>query len=225
MSGFMNKLFGKPAPPPKTPAETAREWKHGLNAEQRGMDRQMRKIQQAMAKAKVEAKKAAKVNELGAVRIFAKEILHGQKTIKRMQVTKTMLNSVKMQIDLQVAQIKVTGSLQKSSEVMATMSGLVRIGDISQTMQDMSREMMKFGLIDEMVEESMGGIMDDVSDTEADEEVNKVVEDLMSEKMTGTRVNTTKLPAQEVAVEEEPNLEDEAGDDELMAKFNAMKAA
>lgn len=58
---------------------------------------------------------------------------------------------------------------------MKTVNDLIKVPELNQTMQTMSREMMKAGLI----EETMGEMMDDVFDTDdieedADAEVDKV---------------------------------------------------
>lgn len=46
-----------------------------------------------------------------------------------------------------LAMIKVTGTLQKSSEIMKLSSALIRLPQISQAMREMSMEMMKVSLL------------------------------------------------------------------------------
>ena len=41
------------------------------------------------------------------------------------------------------AQVKMTGHMQKSSQVMAQMNKLVKVSDVQQTMQEMQKEMMR----------------------------------------------------------------------------------
>ena len=60
-------------------------------------------------------------------------------------------------------------------QVMKVVNDLIKVPELNQTMQQMSKEMMKAGLI----EETMGEMMDDVFDTDdieedADAEVDKV---------------------------------------------------
>lgn len=60
-------------------------------------------------------------------------------------------------------------------QVMKVVNDLIKVPELNQTMQQMSREMMKAGLI----EETMGEMMDDALDTDdieedADAEVDKV---------------------------------------------------
>lgn len=56
--------------------------------------------------------------------------------------------------------MRVAGSLAKSTEVMQAMQRLVRIPEVAQTMQEMSKEMMKAGIIEEMLDETFEGMED-----------------------------------------------------------------
>lgn len=219
MDKIKEALFGAP---PKTPEEQAKAWKRQMQAEGRKLDRQVQKIRREEQKAVMAAKKAAKENDLPSVRILSKEILQTRKTVKRLITARTHLNSVAMQLQMQAAQAKVVGALQRSTEVMRSMNALVKVNEVSQVMMGMSREMTKAGVIEEMVEETLDN--SDVSEGEMDEEVKKVVEEVVKGQMVGTHVANGKLPEAERHEEEAPVAEDE-DDDELMAKYNALKAA
>lgn len=55
------------------------------------------------------------------------------------------------------------------------MQSLIRVPEVAATMRDMSREMMKAGIIEEMLEETFEGLEDqDELEEEAQEEVDKV---------------------------------------------------
>lgn len=58
---------------------------------------------------------------------------------------------------------------------MQAMQSLVRVPEVAATMRELSKEMMKAGIIEEMLDETMDSIEDseDMED-EADEEVDKV---------------------------------------------------
>merc|ERR1712212_478763 len=60
-----------------------------------------------------------------------------------------------MQMKGQLATIRLAGAMQSSAEVMASMQQLVKLPEIQKTMMDMSREMMKAGIIEEMMEVDM----------------------------------------------------------------------
>lgn len=50
--------------------------------------------------------------------------------------------------------------MAKSTEVMQAMQRLVRIPEVAQTMQEMSKEMMKAGIIEELLDETFEGMED-----------------------------------------------------------------
>lgn len=221
MSKILNAIFGTPQ---KSPEEQAKEWSRQLNAEARKVDGQIRKIQMAEKKAVLSAKQAAKKGDMVAVRMLAKEIINSRKAVKRMYTAKAQMNSIGMQLKQQMSQLKLAGAMSKSTEVMAHMNQLMRVQDIQQTMQAMSKEMMKAGLIDEMVGDTLDSALDDVEEEELDEEVGKVVEEVMQAKMSGAHVGVGKLPAkQEEAAQEEVEEPDQEEED-LMAKFKALRS-
>jgi charged multivesicular body protein 3 len=218
MSKILESLFG---PPKKSPEEQAKEWRRELNAEQRKIDAQVRKIQREEQKAVVSAKQAAKMGDNVAVRMLAKEILGARKSVKRLITAKTQMNSVGMQLQQQASMLKLAGTMQKSTEIMAQMNTLCKIPELQAVVMNMSREMTKAGLIEEMMDDTMESALDgDISDSELDTEVGKVVEEVMQAKMQGARVGSSKIPEKqkEPVQAEEAAAEDEE-DDELMARY------
>ena len=238
---MLKRLFGVPASngqssisaptpsEPSGPTDVAKEWRRKLTAEGRNVDRQIRKIQREEAKVKQSAKQAAKVGDPQAVRILAREMIHSRKTVKRLGTAKTQMNSVAMQIQMQASQMKVVGTLAKSAEVMAGMNDLLKVPEITQVMQEMSREMTKAGLIEEMVGDTLDDTLDDgIEEEDLDEEVAKVVKEVMDSQLKGAKVGSHALPAApaaEAVPEEGAGEEVEEDDDALMAKFAALKAA
>lgn len=221
MSKIMEALFGGPK---KTPEESAKEWRRELSSEQRKIDSQVRKIQREEQKAVTSAKQAGKLGDQVAVRMLAKEILNARHAVKRLITAKTQMNSVGMQLQQQASMLKLAGAMQKSTQIMTQMNQLTKIPELQAVMMNMSREMMKAGLIEEMVDETMESALDgDISDSELDVEVGKVVEEVMQVKMEGARVGASRLPQkQQVAVAEEAPAEEEE-DDELMARYAQLK--
>ena len=58
---------------------------------------------------------------------------------------------------------------------MQAMQALIRLPEIAQTMQELSKEMMKAGIIEEMLDETMSGMEDEEEMEEAAQsEVDKV---------------------------------------------------
>lgn len=95
-----------------------------------------------------------------SARILAKEVVRSDKQKDRLSVSKARLGSIGTQLQQQLgafahneirirlnsfllAMIKVTGSLEKSTEIMKLSNALIKLPQISQTMREMSMEMTK----------------------------------------------------------------------------------
>mmetsp|Transcript_50253 Transcript_50253/g.57819 ORF Transcript_50253/g.57819 Transcript_50253/m.57819 type:complete len:227 (-) Transcript_50253:43-723(-) len=226
MSSIVQALFG---PPKKSPEEQAKEWIRQLHTEARKVDSQIRKITVAEKKCMMSAKQAAKKDDNVAVRMLSREILHSRKAVKRLYTAKAQMNSVAMQLQQQNSQLKLTGAIQKSTQIMSSMNQLMKVGEIQQIMMGMSKEMTKAGLIDEMVSDTLDSALgDDDNEDELDEEVSKVVQEVVQQKLTGAHVGVGKIPSGKqavAAVEDAEEAEDDAEADELMAKFQALRAS
>lgn len=170
-------LFGKTIG--KTPKEQVREWTSQLRKEGYALDRQIRAIQREEEKTKRMLKDAAKRGDTDVCRILAKEIVAARKSVNRIHTSKAHLNSVQLSMNHQLALLKVSGSLERSTEVMQSMQNLVKVPEIARTMQDLSKEMMKAGIIEEMMEDTFESVFDDEGlEEEAGEEVDKLLWEL-----------------------------------------------
>jgi len=211
-------LFGK-TPEPK---EQVSEWCKKLRKESNQIDRQINGIRREEAKVTKSLKDAAKKGDKDVCKILAKEVVHSRKTVNKLYCAKANINSVQMQMKGQLATIKVAGSLQKSAEVMKTMQQLVKLPEIQKTMMEMSKEMMKAGIIEEMMEDTMESITDaDDMEEEANEEIDKVLYELTAGKLgeAPAAVKDT-LPAP-VA---EPEVADEESEDDMEEMQNRLQA-
>lgn len=84
------------------------------------------------------------------------------------------------------ATMKISHTLQKSTSIMSLVNNLVKLPEISATMQEMSAEMMKAGIIEEMMEDTIEMGDEEGIEEEAEDEVNKVLFEL-TDGMCGTR--------------------------------------
>lgn len=204
-------LFGKA--PKKDPKEQVREWSSGLRKEGRQLDRQIRTIKLEEAKIQKSIKDAAKKNQKDVCYILAKEIIQSRKAVNKIYSTKAQLNSVEMQMKNQLATLRLAGTLQKSTEVMQGMQALIKIPEIQGVMQSMSKEMMKAGIIEEMLEDTFESMEDqDELEDAAREEVDKILFEITS----GVLGEASSVPSGGL---EEPSssltVSDEEGTDEL----------
>lgn len=171
-------LFGKSHQ--ASPKEMVNEWTHKLRKEGNNIERQIRGIQREEEKTKRMLKDSAKKGDKAGCRVLAKEIVRADKQIAKMYASKAHLSSVQMSMKQQLATLRIAGALQKSTEVMQAMQQLVKLPEIQKTMQEMSKEMMKAGILEEMIDDTMESLDDEDLEDEADEEVDKVLYELTS---------------------------------------------
>jgi len=219
-------LFGKD--PKHSPREQVREWTSKLRKQTYVLDRQIRGIQRKEAEVKLSLKQAAKRGDKDVCVILAKEIVHARKAVNRINATKAQLNSVILSVQQQAALVRVAGAMEKSSEVMKAMHNLVHIAEISAVMRELSREMMKAGIIEEMVEETMENVGGEEEDLEEEvaAEVDKVLFELTAGQL-GAAPNAVSdsLPSTSTA---EAVVEDDTAEDEeiqeMKKRLEALKS-
>lgn len=145
------------------------------------LDRQIRGIMREQEKVKISLKQAAKKNDRDTCVILAKEMVRARKAIARINTSKAQINSVMLNMNQQLANIKVAGALAKSTAIMENMQSLVKVTEISQSMQELSKEMMKAGIIDEMLNETIDEattVDEEDMEEEVQAEVDKILLDL-----------------------------------------------
>lgn len=203
-------LFGQSKQ--KNPQEMVKEWNAKLRKEGYALDRQIRSIKREEDKIKKSLKEAAKKNDKQVCSILAKEVVRSRRAVNRIYASKATLSSVQLQMAQQMATLKVSGSLQKSTEVMAAMQKLVRLPEIANTMREMSKEMTKAGILEEMIEETMESLEDSEEiEEEAQGEVDKVLWELTDGKLgeaPSVPLSAPNEPAETSRVQDEDEEEE-----------------
>ncbi|XP_043524559.1 charged multivesicular body protein 3 [Frieseomelitta varia] len=207
-------LFGKSQE--KNPKEMVQEWTHKLRKEGYQLDRQVRAIQREEEKIKRSLKEAAKKGDKDVCKILAKEIIRARKTCNKLYTSKAHMNSVSLQMKNQLATIRVAGSVQKSTEVMQAMQSLVRVPEVAATMRELSKEMMKAGIIEEMLDETMEFVEDseEVED-EADEEIDKILWEVTAGQLGTAPAVVTETPGSVIASTSAEEESEDVNDKEL----------
>ncbi|EPB82581.1 hypothetical protein HMPREF1544_10665 [Mucor circinelloides 1006PhL] len=206
MSSAIQRFFGK-----KTPDELVKKWRQEIRGQQRGIDRQIRAIDAEEAKVKKSIKQVAKKGDVKNCKMLAKELIRSQRHKNRLYTSKAQMNSIIMQLEHQLATLKVAGSLQKSGEVMKLVNQLARLPEISQTMQQMSMEMTKAGIMEEMIGDTMDMMDDDDIEEAADEEVNNVLFQITDGMLGEAGSVGPALESKPMVAEEEEEEDEEEG--------------
>lgn len=218
-------LFGKSKS--ADPKEQVQEWCKKIRKEGYNLDRQINSIKREELKVTKSLKDAAKKGDTDVCKILAKEIINSRKSVNKLYTAKANLNSVQNQMKGQLATLKVSGSLAQSAEVMKSMNALVKIPETQKVMMDLSKEMMKAGILEEMLDDTMEGLNESEDLEEAaQEEIDKIILELTTGKLTDApaalRDNLPTQETREVVEQEEPESEGEL--EEMQSRLEALRS-
>lgn len=160
-------------------------------------------------------------------REFARELVRARKTSGRLQTSKAQLNSVQMQVNEAFAVRKIEGSIRASVGIMKDVNTLIRLPELAGTMRELGTELMKAGIIEEMVEDALpedGDML--VEGEEAEAEIDKILgEVLTGRKEPSVPVAPVAEPQKPVGVEEDEEEEDpEAMMDQMRNRLEALRS-
>jgi len=208
------------------PKEQVNEWCKKLRKEGNQLERQVNAIRREEAKVTRSLKEAAKKGNKDVCMILAKEIVNARKSINKIYAAKANLNSVQLQMKGQLATIKVAGAMAQSTEVMVTMQQLVKLPEIQQTMMEMSREMMKAGIIEEMLEDTMEPLSEqDELEEAAQEEVDKILFELTAGKLGEAPEAVEDTLPVPPAAKAEPEKEESDGEmEDMQSRLEALRS-
>lgn len=157
-------------------------------------------------------------------RTFAKELIRIRKQSNRLATSKAQLQSVQMQVNEAFSVRKIEGSIKASTGIMKDVNTLVRLPELTGTMKELSQELMKAGIIEEMVGDSLpDDELLEGEDEEADAEVDKVLAEILQGKLGAAKVDPKHVEEEPVA-EEEDLEEQEATLEQMRGRLEALKS-
>lgn len=158
---------------------------------------------------------------------FARELVRIRKQSNRLITSRAQLQSVQMQVNEAFSVRKIQGSLKKSTGIMKDVNTLVKLPELTGTMHQLSAELVRAGIIEEMVDDAITdpAMLEDEED-EADAEVDKVLQEILHGKLS--QVQGVK-PEQPLEEEEEPAAEEafedqEATLEQMRGRLEALKS-
>jgi charged multivesicular body protein 3 len=211
----------------------ARKCTQLIRANTRKLDRDILQLKQLENKTKDlirQASKRAERNPSQAkqaqaeTRLFARELIRVRRQSGRLNTSKAQLNSVAMQVQEAFAVRKIEGSIRASTGIMRDVNTLIRLPELANTMQELSRELVKAGVIEEM----MGDVLPEAQMEEEDEEaaeseVDKVLGEILKDRMPKVSLPAVDpSPIQPVAEEEEEDPEEMLN--QMRGRLEALKS-
>ena len=129
-----------------------------------------------------------------------------------------------MQVNEAFSVRKIEGSIKASTGIMRDVNTLVRLPELTGTMRELSQELMKAGIIEEMVGDTLpNDELLEGEDEEAESEVDKVLGEILQGKLGKAKVDEKPIE-EEPAVEEESLEEQEATLEQMRGRLEALKS-
>ncbi|KAF2019105.1 hypothetical protein BU24DRAFT_418703 [Aaosphaeria arxii CBS 175.79] len=207
-----------------TPEEQKRKCNALVRQNVRKLDRDILQLKTTEAKTRtliLQSSKRAQRNPSMAkqanqdVRIFARELIRVRKQNARLATSKAQLQSVQMQVNEAFSVRKIEGSIKSSVGIMKDVNTLVRLPELTGTMRELSAELMKAGIIEEMVGDTLpDNELLEGEDEEAEEEVDKILGEILKDRLPAGKAKEEELPS--APVEEDEEEEDQA---EMLAQM------
>jgi len=136
-----------------------------------------------------------------------------------------------MQVNESFAVRKIEGSIRASVGIMHNVNSLIRLPELAGTMQELSDELMKAGIIEEIVgdslpENSVAEFEDEVDENEVDKVLGEILKNSMATSLG--KLPTTPITQEPVAaipeLEEEEEEDTEAMIDQMRDRLEALKS-
>jgi len=219
-------LFGKSAP--VDPKVQVTEWRRKIRREATALDRQVNGIRREEEKIKRSLKEAAKRGDKDVCKVYAKELVRSKKAVSKIFASKAHLNSIQMHMQEQLAILKTTGSLQKSAQVMQAVQALIKVPEVSHIMREFSKEMMKAGIMEEMMNDTFESLEDQEELEEAaDEEIDNILWEVTAGQLgkapaAGKDALPTPGPAVDTTAVSDD--EDEAELERMQSRLEALRS-
>lgn len=126
--------------------------------------------------------------------------------------------------------MKIAGSMKASTEVMKSMGNLIKIPELQKTMQELSKEMMKAGIIEEMIGESMDSVLEnDDADLNnvADAEVERIIFEITQGKLSNLPSVSSNTPSRNTAGAAASAIadeDDEEPEEDMSKRLEALRS-
>lgn len=129
-----------------------------------------------------------------------------------------------MQVNEAFAVRKIEGSLKASTGIMKDVNSLIKMPELTGTMRELSQELVKSGIIEEMVGDSLpDSELLEGEDEETEAEVDKVLGEVLKDRMPQqVEVQPPSVPS--AAEEDEEEEDQEELLDQMRGRLEALKS-
>ncbi|TPP58480.1 Charged multivesicular body protein 3 [Fasciola gigantica] len=171
-------------------------------------------------------KKRAKGGRIDEAKILARELVNSRKAVSRLCATGAHLDCLISELNCQATANKLASATKSSTSVIKSVSALMKVPEMQKTMQDLSKEMMKMGIIGEMIDDTLDITLGDPDD--ADEAVSAEIDKILSE-ITASEIAKVPdavedtLPAGISLPTREDSVEEDGEINQMQARLAALR--
>lgn len=220
----MEALFGKK----KTPQEVIRENKRMLDKSIRELDRERGQLQAQEKKLIVEMKKSAKANQIGAMKVMAKDLIRTRHSVVKFQGLKSQLQGVSLRMQTMKSTQAMAESMRGVTVAMASMNKKMNLPMLQKIMREFEKQNEKM----EMSSDMMGDAIDDALESEGEEEeteelISQVLDEiginLNAEMLSAPGNNPAAVPAAQQGVAQPESAGAGSIDGDLQARLDNLR--
>jgi len=170
----MGNLFGKEKPL----KEVLRENKRMITRATRELDRERTALEREEKKLTIDIKKMAREQQMGAVKIMAKDLVRTRAHITKFIEMRSHLQSCGLKLQTVKSHQAMAEAMKSTTTAMMKMNKAVDAPAINKMMAEFEKENMK----SELMQEIMGDMLDDAMEQDGDaEESDKIVSQVLDE--------------------------------------------
>lgn len=194
-----------------------------LRKNSRELDRSMNQLKPLEKKTETLIKKLVKAGDVKLARLYARELINIRRQYTKLHTLKARLELVTMAVNEQFQMVKLTQLMGLLTMIMKDVNQLVHVGAISQTMQELQKELCKAGIINEMMDDMVDlEIEDDELEGESNDEVNKIIAALTEDKLNLIDTEVPQFAAEEPVVDDVIAEDDHHELDEMRDRLKAL---
>lgn len=216
----MDFLFGKR----KTPEQMLKQHQRALNRAMRDLDRERAKMEQQEKKVIADIKKMAKLGQMDAVKIMAKDLVRTRRYVKKFIVMRANIQAVSLKIQTLRSNNAMAQAMKGVAKTMATMNKQLKLPQIQKIMMEFEKQSEIMDMKEEMMNDAIDDVMGDEEDDEESEQiVQQVFDELgltLNDELTGLPTTSGGIAAKEAPKQAVANADADA---DLQARLENLR--
>ncbi|KAL7413858.1 Snf7-domain-containing protein [Mrakia frigida] len=174
---ILDTLFGRSL----TPAERLRQHQRALQKAQRELDRERGKLEQEEKKLMGEIKRTAKLGQMNACKIMAKDLVRTRRYIQKFYAMRTQLQAVSLRIQTLRSNQQMGEAMKGATKAMGMMNRQMNLPQIQKIMMDFEKESATMDMKEEMMSDAVDDAMDAEGEEEEEVEGDRILKEVLDE--------------------------------------------